>query len=182
MTGVYDENVEQAIRERLHEYEAARQAAEQRLITVQHTIEEVDRAIAHISFFLEDYRKAHGLPPRSDKPSPVLASEYSHLGPTDLVQYWADKHRGEVVVRELARVAVNAGMFAQYRHAASSIYGVLKRKPFEKVSPGYFKRIENTPSGNDHNIAIPLPSTISFDDAEDLYSKGESSYDNARLR
>ena len=160
MTDIYDENVEQAIRERLHEHEAARQAAEQKLLIVQHTIEEADRAIAHISFFLDDYRKAHGLPPRSDKPSPVLAAEYSHLGPTDLVQYWADKHGGEVIVKDLARVAINAGMFAQYRHAASSIYAVLKRKPFEKVSPGYFKRIENTPSGNDHNIAIPLPSTL----------------------
>ena len=143
MTDIYDENVEQAIRGRLHEHEAARQAAEQKLLIVQHTIEEADRAIAHISFFLDDYRKAHGLPPRSDKPSPVLAAEYSHLGPTDLVQYWADKHGGEVIVKDLARVAINAGMFAVYRHAASSIYAVLKRKPFEKVEPGHFRRIAN---------------------------------------
>ncbi len=168
MTGVYDENVEQAIRERLHEYESVRQGTELRLISAQQTIDAVDRAIAHLYFVIEDYRKAHGLPPRSDKPSPVLSAEYSHLGPTDLVQYWADKHGGEVVVKELARVAVNAGMFAQYRNAASSIYAVLKRKPFEKVRPGYFKRIENPHSGNDHNIAIPVPVAISFDDAEDL--------------
>ena len=166
MTGVYDENVEQAIRERLHDYEATRQAAEQRLITVQHTIEEADRAIAHISFFLEDYRKAHGLPPRSDKPSPVLATEYSHLGPTDLVQYWADKHGGDVVVKELARVAVNAGIFDQYRNAASSIYGVLKRKPFDKVEPGHFKRQEfHTPV---NGYSLPWPTAISMDDVDDL--------------
>lgn len=168
MTGVYDENVEQAIRERLHEYESVRQVTEQRLISVQHTIEEVDRAIAHLYFVIEDYRKAHGLPPRSDKPSPVLTAEYSHLGPTDLVQYWADKHGGDVVVKELARVAVNAGMFAQYRQAASSIYAVLKRKPFDKVEPGHFKRQESPTPVNGHSFALPSPTTTSFDDVDDL--------------
>ena len=158
MTGVYDENVEQAIRERLHEHEAAKQAAEQRLIVVQHTIEEADRAIAHISFSIEDYRKAHGLPPRSDKPSPVLSAEYSHLGPTDLVQYWADKHGGEVVVKELARVAKDAGMFPNYRQAASSIYAVLKRKSFEKVGAGHFKKIQTSmPIQNGEGKSIHLP-------------------------
>ena len=182
MTFIYDENVEQAIRERLHEHEAAKQAAERKFMAIRNTIGEEESAIAHLQFVLDDYRKAHGLPSQPDKPSPVLEAEYSHLGPTALVEYWAHNHGGEVIVKDLAKVAINAGMFAQYRHAASSIYAVLKRKPFKKIRPGYFKRVESTPSENGQNIAIHLPATISFEDAEDCHSEGESSYDNPRLQ
>ena len=162
MTGVYDENVEHAIRERLHEHEAAKQAAERRLIAAQNTIEEEDRAIANICFALEDYRKAYGLPPRSDKPSPVLGAEYSHLGPTDLVQYWAGKHGGEVIVKNLARVGIDAGMFPNLRHASSTIYAVLKRKRFEKVGPGHFKKMQTSmqpQEGGGKNIPLPVASS-----------------------
>ena len=182
MTTIYDENVEQAIRGRLHEHEAVKQAAERKLVAARNIITEEEQAIAHLQFVLEDYRRSNGLPSQPDKPSPVLEAEYSHMGPTDLVKYWADNHGGEVIVKDLARVAINAGMFAQYRYAASSIYAVLKRKPFEKVSPGYFRRIENTHSGNGPNIAIPLPVIVSFEDTDDLYSKEASSYDNVRFQ
>ena len=166
MTDIYNENVEQAIRGRLHEYEAAKQAADRKLVAVRNIIAEEEQAIAHLQFVLEDYRKSHGLPSQPDKPSPVLEAEYSHLGPTDLVKYWADNHGGEVIVKDLAHVVINAGMYTDYRHAASTIYAVLKRKPFDKVGPGHFKRQEFHTPVNGHSS--PLPTAISMDDVDDL--------------
>ena len=182
MFDIYDEKIEQVITSKLHEHEAATLAAKRKMEAARNEMTEAEQAVEHWRFALQDYRKSHGLPPQPPNPSPVLEAEYSHMGPTELVEYWADNHGGEVIVKDLARVAMNAGMFAQYRLASSSIYAVLKRKPFKKVSPGCFQRIENTHSGNDRNIAIPLPAIVSFDDADDLYSKEESSYDNVRLR
>ena len=168
MAAIYDEKVEQAILELLHKHEAAKQAAQRKLLAAQSAIAMEDQAIAHLRFALEDYRGAHGLPSRPNTPSPVLEAEYSHLGPTDLVQYWADNHGGEVIVKDLARVAINAGMYPNYRQAASTIYAVLKRKPFDKVGPGHFKRKENPSSANGHNFALPPLTAASFDDVDDL--------------
>ena len=137
---VYDEGVERMMRERLWAHEAVRDVARRELAQVWSMIEEEDRVVTHVSFILSDYRRGCGLPPVSNDLSPVLAREYSHMGPTELVQYWADNHEGEVVVKELAWTALRAGIFSNYHGAFSSIYMVLKRKPFDKIGAGRFRR------------------------------------------
>lgn len=168
MAAIYDEKVERVILELLHGHEAAKQAAERKLAAAQSAIAREDQAIVHLRFALEDYRKFCGLHPRSSTPSPALEAEYAHMGPTDLVQYWADNHGGEVMVKDLARVTINAGMYPNYRHASSTIYMVLKRKPFDKVGPGHFKRRESAIPVNGHGLAIPLRTAASFDGVDDL--------------
>ena len=96
-------------------------------------------AIAHWRFALEDYRRANDLPTQGSYHSPVLADEYAHMGPTELVYHWAGKHNGEVVVKELAKVSMEAGTFKEHRLASSSIYAVVKRKNFTRLGPGYYK-------------------------------------------
>ena len=140
MADIYDERVEGAITELIHGHQARKQAAERKMALAQSALAGADQAIGHIEFALSDYRRAHGLPARSNSPSPVLWAEYSHMGPVQLVEYWADKQRGLVVVRELARIAVGAGVYPNLRLAASAIYMVLKRKPFDRVAPGRFQR------------------------------------------
>ena len=144
MIAGYDEKVEQAISARIHEHEATKQAAERTLINTRNIIAKEEQTITHLQFTLNEYRTSYGLPSQPNKPSPVLEKEYSHRGPTELVEYWADNHGGDVIVKDLTRVAMKAGVFTNYRGASASIYAVLKRKPFQKVSPGHFQRIEIT--------------------------------------
>ena len=160
MTGVYDDKVEEAITAKLREHEATKLAAERRMETARNEVAEAEQAVEHWQFALEDYRRSHGLPPQSSTPSPVLEDEYSHMGPTELVQYWADRHEGEVVVKELAKLAVRVGMSPNYRHASSNIYAVVKRKGYEKIGPGHFKKFQN---GDIHNPSLPSLCMVSSD-------------------
>ena len=154
MIDMYDEEIEKALLVRMHEHQAAKQVAERKLAAARNVVVEEEEAIAHWQFAVEDYRKAHGLPARSTNPSPVLEAEFAHMGPTELVQYWADKYDDEVVVKDLAKVAVNAGVFPNYRHGSSTIYAVVKRKGFEKLGPGHFKRIHTS-----RKILVPSASS-----------------------
>ena len=142
MLDIYDEKMEQLIASRLHAYEAARLAAERNLEAARNEMIEAEQAAEHWRFALQDYRKSHGLPPQHPNPSPSLEAEYSHMGPTELVEYWADKHDGNVVVKDLINVAVDAGVFKKRRHGSSMIYGVVKRKGYSQVAPGHFKKAD----------------------------------------
>ena len=136
---MYDEKVEQAMLERLHACEAEKQVAERKLEAARIVVMEREEATAHWRFVLEDYRRVHDLPMQGPYHSPVLAEEYAHMAPTELVYYWASKHDGEVVVKDLAKISMEAGIFKEYRFASSSIYSVAKRKHFTKLGPGHFK-------------------------------------------
>ena len=150
---VYDEKVEQVILARLHKHKETKRSAEMKLYVIQREITEANEAIVHAEFFLDDYRKAHGLDPMVYVANQMISPEFAHMGPTDLVQYWANEHNGEVVIKDLSKVAVNAGIFPNYRNASSSIYAVVKRKGFKKVGPGHFKKMSQN---NGHIESIPL--------------------------
>ena len=139
-TQVHDDKVEQAIVSRIHAHEAAKQAAERQLNAAREAVARAERAVSNWRFALEDYRTACGLPAKSDVVSPILANEYSAMGPTELVEYWAEKHDGLVVIKDLAKEGVKAGIFPTYRHGSSAVYAVVKRKAYDKVAPGCFRR------------------------------------------
>ena len=162
MYDIYDEKIEKVITSRLHEYEAVKLAAERRMEAARHEITEAEEAVNHWQFVLEDYRKSHGLPSQASTPSPVLEAEYSHMGPTELVEYWANKHDGEVVVKDLAKVAVNSGVCSDRRIGASMIYAVVKRKGYTRIAPGHFKKMQTsmqTQDRSDKNIPMPVASS-----------------------
>ena len=152
MSDIYDEKIEQVFTSKLHEHEAATLAAERKMEAARNEMIEAEQAVEHWRFVLQDYRKSHGLSPQPPNPSPVLEAEYSHMGPTELVEYWANKHDGEVVVKDLTKVAVNAGVFSDKRHGASMIYAVVKRKGFKRIGPGHFKKADTF---NGHFITMP---------------------------
>lgn len=153
--------------DKLYEHEHALRELEVRLAAIQEEMAEERKAVEHWTFAYTDYMKSRGLSPRDLTRNTVLEPEYAHMGPTELVQYWADKHDGEIVVKELAKAAVDARMFPNYRHASSSIYAVVKRKGFVKVGPGFFVRAKqsnglNGGSGDTELAAYPY--TIPMND------------------
>ena len=150
MTDIHgvDVDLEGVFIDNLYAHEHALRELEVRLVAIQEEMAEERKAVEHWTFAYTDYMKSRGLSPRSLTRNPVLEPEYAHMGPTELVQYWADKYDGEIVVKDLAKVAVDARMFPNYRYASSSIYAVVKRKGFAKVEPGHFRK---TKQGNDRN-------------------------------
>ena len=162
MTDTYNAEVEQTITAKLNEHESAKLVAERKMEAARLEMLEAERAVDHWRFALEDYRKSHGLTARLPNPVPVLEAEYSHMGPTELVQFWSLKHDGEVVVKNLAKFAVYAGMSPNYRLASSSIYAVVKRKGYDKIGPGHFKKSGN-PDGH-YADRTPLPIVYPSDD------------------
>ncbi len=124
----------------LRQQETERQAAERKMVEARDTVAANEQAIAHIQATIDMYREKHGLPIPKDEQDPVLASEYARMGPTALVKTWAGRHNGEVMVKDLTKVGLKAGVFQKYRNGSSSIYSVLKRGPYEQIKPGHFRQ------------------------------------------
>ena len=159
----FDEKVEQTFLELLYTHELERRDAERKLIRAREEVEEKEQAIIHARFMIDDYRKQCGLPVQIAHRHPMLNDEYANLGPTELVDCWADQHDGEVIVKELTHVGLAVGTFTKYQNGASAIYSVLKRKPYKKLSPGHFKKNQTQTSmliqnGDSENIPLPASS------------------------
>ena len=158
MTIYFDEKVEQTLLELLYTYETAKRDAERKLIKAREEVEDKEQAMIHARFMINEYRKQCGLPVQTTHRSPMLNDEYANLGPTELVDYWADQHDGEVIIKELTHVGLAVGTFTKYRNGASAIYAVLKRKPYKKIAPGHFKKIQTSmPLQNGDGKNMPLP-------------------------
>ena len=147
---MYEKNVEEALLAMLHKYQAAKHTAERKLAAVREEVVETEQAITHAQFMWEAYRKEYGLPTHIINHSPVMEDTYAHMGPTELVERWAGQHEGEVIIKELTRVGLSAGIFKKYNNGASSIYTVLKRKKYEQISPGRYKKV-------DHIVPMSMP-------------------------
>ena len=161
MTDIHgiDVDIEGLFVDKLYEHEHAVRELERKLAAIQEELAEERKAVDHWTFAYKDYMLSLGLSPRELTTNPVLEPEYAHMGPTELVQYWSDKHDGEIVVKDLAKVAVDARMFPNYRHASSSIYGVVKRKGFDKVGPGHFIKTKPGNGLNGHSGNAGFPSS-----------------------
>ena len=141
---MYTNTTEQDLIQLLQDCQTERQAAERKLQAARETLAEKEQAEQHCQFTLNHYRKMRGLPQQLD-PSPALSNEYSSMTPTEVVVHWAQKHDGLIVVKELVKDVVQAGMFANRRVAASNIYGVIKRKEYVKVEPGQYRPPNSNP-------------------------------------
>ena len=140
---MYNEVVEREVLAKLREHEQAKQAAQRRITTAEAEVEEANQAIEAYRFVLNDYRKQAGISPMAFEHSSVLEAAFKHLGPTELVDYWARRHGGDVVVKDLTKAALAAGKFKKYRNAYSAITSVVKRKKYEYVGEGHYRKRSN---------------------------------------
>ena len=138
---MYDEKVEQEAQAMLCDLERDKLAVEGKLMAARTAIEETDQAIMSVRLFLQHYIRRYGLPTQTAAVSPVIESEYAHMGPMEIVEDWAKKQDGEVVVKELIRIGLASGLFKKHHNASSSIYSVVKRKHYNRLGPGRFKKV-----------------------------------------
>ena len=110
-------------------------------MSAQESIKKEDQAIEHMSFCLEEYRRECGMPARSENIVPALVDEYSHLRPVEVIHYWADRHNGDVIIKELTRTLRDAGVFTDPRAASATIHTAASRDAaFRKIKPGHFRK------------------------------------------
>ena len=124
----------------LQDAEKDKRNAELALEKASLVIRSKEQDIAALKLALDHYRKKYGLP--SDPiPSSIANEDYGHLGPSAAVALWADKHNGEVIVKELANELLSAHAYSDYRVAYNSVYTVLKRDTgYQKVKAGHYRR------------------------------------------
>lgn len=73
---------------------------------------------------------------------PVNA-DYTALTPRERVDLWSSEHKGILVVADLALVLKAIGVKPNYKAAYASVRAsVLRRKDFEQIEPGVYRRIE----------------------------------------
>ena len=145
---MYDEKVVKEVLELLRDHEEAKQSAQRRLTVAQAEIEEATQNIQACHDVLNSYRKKYGIPGKAVEESPVLEAEFRLLGPTELVEIWASKHDGVVIVKDLTKAALAAGKFKKYRNAYSAITSVVRRKGYVKVGEGHYRKRDKLPKGN----------------------------------
>ena len=155
---MYSSKVEEEILSMLHELEAEQVDAERRLEIARTNLLAKEQQVASVRFALERYREKYGIPVEPIE-SPVREAEYAHLGPVGMVDHWANKHGGDVIVRDLVQELLRAKAYPIYRKAYSVIYPtLLKSKRYEKIGPGCFRKVE--PATIQHNGHHPSMSLV----------------------
>ena len=102
---------------------------EARLLALQGEKEQLRYRMECTEVILGEYRRKYEIARNSIDHNPVLESEYAHLRPSDIIQRWASKHDGHIVMRDLCRAMVAAGIYPEYQPAAATLYSVLRRMP-----------------------------------------------------
>ena len=126
----------------IHHAEREKRDAEEKLEQKRHTIAEKEQVIISLRTSLDYYRRENGLPIVVD-PSPAVEENYGHLGPTDIVAKWADKHNGEIVIKDLATELKRTHIYSVYNKAYNAIYTVLKRHTvhYHKIKAGVYQTL-----------------------------------------
>ena len=126
----------------IHHAEMEKKEAEEILERVRHTIAEKGQIITSLRTSLDYYRRENDLPIIVD-PSPTVEEGYGHLGPTDIVAKWADKHNGEIVIKDLATELQRTHIYSVYNKAYNAIFTVLKRHTghYHKIKAGVYQTL-----------------------------------------
>ncbi len=132
---------EQETLELIHDAETDKQRAEQRVESARHAVATKEQEIAALLLALDHYRRKHSLETPRVQHSPVIEAEYAHLTPPQILDHWAAKHDGEIIVVDLVNVVRAAGVYRNYSQAAGTLYSAIRRRPdIEKAAPGHYRQ------------------------------------------
>ena len=115
------------------------QTVEARLAGLREQLEVLQDKRDSWSKVLVLYLEEHGLL-LEEEPTSVL-DIYEKLGPSEMVERWADEHDGIVVIKELVNIAVASGAYRKRQSARNSLDSTIrKKKGFRWLAPGIFER------------------------------------------
>ena len=127
--------------ELLRDIERERQRAEQDIVDAQLRLAASERNIEAIRVTLDAYRAKYKLP-NEPIPDTATQTEYAPLGPSAMVERWADSHEGDLILKVAAREMMQNGLFRNYNTAYNSLRSTVARKRhFSKVGPGVYRRV-----------------------------------------
>lgn len=123
----------------IHDAEEEKRRAERRVESAKQDVQKCDVEVQALYATLERYRRKYGMPSGSIERSLVLEAEYSTLTPWQMYRRWAQKHDGNVIMKDLCHDAVAAGMYKDCQQAAGTFYSLVRRKPgVEKRGRGHY--------------------------------------------
>ena len=150
----------------IHDAEEEKHRAERRVESAKQDVQKCVVEVQALHATLERYRRKYGIPSGSIERSLVLEAEYSTLTPWEMCSRWAQKHDGNVIMKELCRDAVAAGMYKDYQQAAGTFYSLVSRKPeVEKRARGHYFIPQALPLTNGGDMCFqdqseePIPCT-----------------------
>ena len=139
----------------LRDAERARQRAEQDIADAQARLAAAELDIDAIRLTIAVYRVKHSLP-NAPIPDASTHSQYAQLGPSAMVEQWADSHDGEFVLKDAASEMLKNGLFPNYRKAYNTLRTTVTRKRhFQQVGPGRFRKLMNG-----RQLAVPIEAII----------------------
>ena len=136
---------EQQTKQVIHNLEAEKLDAERRVQVAQDNLAEKAQQLERWYRVLKEYRELHDLPSSDNDHSPILEDEYARLGPTEIIHYWANRHEGEVILKDLVKTVLRAGVYRDYKQAYNTLTSIVRRnKGYERVAPGHFRSRRNS--------------------------------------
>jgi hypothetical protein len=115
--------------------------AEQRVASAERALQAARRSRAALEHALHVYRKSYGIE-ESKSVDLELAAEFKDKSIKDMLTLWADKHGGQVVMKDITTFLTAAGFFQRKQQASGALYSTAQRSPeFERVSRGVFQRM-----------------------------------------
>ena len=155
--------LEREIKETIKDLEANKCQVKQRIARQYQTLEEVDRTLRSWYHALADHRRRFNLP---DEPDELDGIDYAALGPTAMVFEWAENHNGDVVIKDLTRRVLDAGLYRDYRSAYNTVRAPLERlENFSYVAPGHYRMSANGSNGKGTTVEMPPVQMTFLDEA-----------------
>ena len=150
----------------IHDAEEEKHRAERRVESAKQDVQKCVVEMLALHATLERYRRKYGIPSGLIERSRVGEAEYSTLTPWEMCRRWAQKHDGNVIMKELCHDAVAAGIYKDYKQAAGTFYSLVLRKPeVEKRARGHYFIPQAPPLTNGGDMCFqdqseePIPCT-----------------------
>ena len=129
--------------ELIQEAEQERHRAIQKVEVAKRAVELAEQRMAALKTTLGLYHQKYGIATNAIIPSKEMAAEYAGMNPQQMIEHRADMNDGTVIMNDLAKDTVAAGMFSSVVQARGTLYRrVARMSGFEKVTPGIYRLVK----------------------------------------
>jgi hypothetical protein len=152
--------------------EQVKRRAEQRIVSAQRDLVAADQELVSLQVTLDAIRRKHGIiPPERAAVSTKEAAEYFGKSTRQMAFLWAERHDGEIVLRDMCRFFAAAGLFTSPVQAHGTMGKTIRRmSEFQSVARGVYRLRER---GASSSSAAADPTAVKPWDAKPIVFTGD---------